>query len=300
MDQQTTTNQKVKQPLQGDMREAIKRSADGYPLLGYCVYWSISEFKITYREFMERLEQAGLPSDLATENNLKSALIQSLKDATKGLKNKFHRKVLDDDKRAVFAIVNSEVDAQNTDVNFSTETKATLNKEHMHIVVEGPDKELIEKHFEQNIGAMDQDRFRNVVLKYLNKHCSAVSIRDRGGVYFVPSTMQTEFDLLGQYFSKFPGCSLDIVPIIDTQEAKHSMWKALVGDVQAELVSLQDDLKDMTVDTQKRSIEHRVEKFKSLRDKVEMYEILLNGTAKELKDSLDQVGTKLHDMLAKD
>ena len=280
-------------------KEAIRHSAEGYPLLGFCCYWSISEFRVTFAEFLKALEDLGISKDIANETQARTALQQAMDEVNEGRKGAFRRKIMDDKKETVFVNVASEVDQINRDVKFETETKAALDKDSKAVVIEGPNRQVIQEKYLQFRGTYTSNQFRTAILRFLRQYCDAITVRDRGGIYFVPSTKKEEFDRLEQLFSRFPGCSIDIIPVIDTAQAKKSIWKGLVGEVEEELNLMSEDMGKLDNDISERSLKLRVERYGKLREKIQDYEVLLTGTATDLKDRLADIQKKLEEKLVK-
>jgi hypothetical protein len=268
--------------------------ADGFPLLGYAVYWSISDINVKYDSFVEMLESLGIPSEIATAVQTKSAVIKAIKSDTKGRKNSFHRSVVDNEAKASFAIVTSStVDEANDDIAFHNETKVVLNKGSKTLEVTGPNSDEIKASFEAFKETYTSDRFRNVVLKLVKNYCQGMSIRERGGVYFIPSSHNDMFTKLESLFKMFPTCQLDVIPVIDTTQAKKSMWKTFVGEITTDIQRAKEDIKALDTDSSDRSLQVRLDRYEKLKDKVENYEMLLNGTATELKAELMSLGSEI-------
>jgi hypothetical protein len=276
------------------IKQTIQTSAEGYPLLGYAIYWSINDVHVRYNDFLQMLDNVDLPTDVATAVQSKSALIKAIKADTKGRKNAFHRGVVDNEAKASFAIVSSAtVDEDNVEVEFQTETKVTLNKGDKTLDVSGPNAATIREAFESFKDTYTSDRFRNVVLKLVKGHLQGMSIRERGGVYFVPASHNDMFDKLQALFAMFPTCTMDVIPVIDTAQAKQSMWKTFVHGITEELSKAKEDMQTLEPDASGRSLQVRLDRYQSLRDKVENYEILLNGTASDLKAELISLGVEI-------
>lgn len=276
------------------VKEQIAKSAEGYPLLGYAVYYTISDINVKHADFVKLLEQIGLPTSVAPAVQAKSATIKAIKSETKGRKGTFHRKAVDNDAKAGFAIVTSQtVDEENVDVEFGTETKVILNKGDKTLEVSGPNADSIKAAYESFKETYTSDRFRNVVLRLIKDHCQGMNIREKGGVYFIPSAHNETFEKLQALFMRFPTCSLDVIPVIDTAQAKKSMWKALVGEVTEDLRKMQEDVQNLEPDASSRSLQVRLERYEELKSKVELYEILLSGTAHELTTELNKIGSEI-------
>lgn len=281
------------------MRTTISRSAEGYPLIGYCVYWSIAGDLVTrYSAFLKHLEECGIPTEVARAPQAKSALIRAMHEQNKGKKTAFHRKVVDDKDIAAFAMVQSNVDRTNLDVDFQTETKISFDKDTKQIRVTGTNADEIAARYEENKDVYNSDNFRAVTLRFIEKYCDSISIRERGGVYFIPAHRLDNFAALQKLFALFPSCSVDVIPVIDTAQAKKSMWKSLIGEVTAEIQAMKDDVVNIDKDSSERSVEIRLARYRALKDKVENYETLLSGTATELKSEVENLSKTLLAKLA--
>lgn len=276
------------------VKEQIAKSAEGYPLLGYAIYYSISDINIKTSEMLKVLESLGLPTSVAPAVQAKSAAIKAIKSETKGRGNTFHRKAMDNEAKAGFAIVTSATtDEENVNVEFNTETRVVLNKGDKTLDVTGPNSDAIKAAYEAYRDTYTSSGFRNVVLKLIKNHCQGMNIRERGGVYFIPSSHNETFEKLQKLFLHFPACSLEIIPVIDTAQAKKSMWKALVGEVTDDLRKMQEDIQNLEQDASERTLQVRLDRYEALKSKVELYEDLLSGTANELNTELAKIGSEI-------
>ena len=274
------------------IRHTIAKSAEGYPLLGVAGYWSNTAFKDTQANVLQRVKELGLNPDAVPEVRGKSAFIRAVEEVAFQKKAK-HIKVADNIAKCAYVIVQTVVDPNNLDATFTTETKAIFHKGSETLTVEGPNDVLIQSLFEEYKTHYYSDQFRDTILRLLAYHTDFMTIRDRGGVYFIPSHNSDIIDRLQKLFEGYPECSLDMIPVIDTGLAKKSVWKSLVGEVTAEISDLKAGIASLETDPSERSVRLRFEQFKKLKEKVANYEMLLQGTALNLKDDLDQVAEAL-------
>lgn len=283
-------------------KDLLAKSAEGFPLLGQVVYWTISDFKIGYWDFIKILQEVGIDTDVANAVQAKSALIKALKDEIKERSNgAFHRNVVDNKEKAGFALVSTHsVDAENVDVNFQTETKVILDKQTKSLRVEGTNAQAIQDKYQDYRNTYTADRFRNVVLKVIFGLAEGIAVRERGGVYFIPAHKQEVFEKLQQLFSHFPGCSLDVLPVIDTKQARGSMWKSFVGDIKDEIASFKEDVESLKSKNSAResTLDTRLKRYRALKEKMENYEILFGGTLNEIKAEVGDLETQIRSMLA--
>lgn len=267
-------------------------------VMGYLVYWSMSTFRIQHPEFVKYLQQVGIdPKKYGKEPTAKSIANQAVKAQTKGVK-KFHRKTEDvEGKRTVYVLVNELVDqAQN--FHHDQESKIAFNKEAKTLQVEGTFKREIESRFEAYQGTYNSEQFRNMALGFVESACQGVSIRDRGGVYFIPISQIEELEKLKALFKLVPGCGIECWPQYDNDEIKKSMWKAVTVDTVTKLQKFNSELDEMQgkkIST--RVMQNRINAFKELKGLVGMYGELLSGTAQELLGGIAGVQQRLKGMI---
>jgi hypothetical protein len=213
-------------------------------------------------------------------------------------------KIIDNKEKTVYVVLDRTVDQVAEQANFSQRTKISFFKPKYEkgkmisgtsVQIEGPGRERIQDLFFKYKGLYTTDQVRTVVLNYIASVLEGIPIRDNGGVYFIPATKEAEFKALEGLFEKLTNCSLEIVPIIDTGKAKASMWKALIGDTEKELKNFEKDLEEVTDlgESSSRMIQSRQEKYQALRSKIENYEMVLSGTAENLKEKLQGIEQKL-------
>jgi hypothetical protein len=279
-------------PVKQVTRSLIASSAEGYPLLGECAYWSLTNINMVFSEFVAKLQEAGISPEIAGEVRSKSALVRAIQKETATRKNSFYR-TIESPAHTLFVIVAQRLDASTANkVDFQTDTQIIFDKKTSQIKVDGYNAQAVHDGYKAEQGFYNVDNAREAILRYLRQECMAISVRDNGGVYFVPSTYSAEFQKLQKFFAFFPQCSLGIIPVIDTAQAKKSMWKSLVGEIEAQLASEKEKLQTNPPTTD-RGIEARLKVFKSLQSKVEMYETLLTGTASSLKTELSSLSALL-------
>lgn len=279
--------------------ELLKKNNEGYPLLGHCAYFTIKEVIVHIDKVREALEKVGLDKDLVRDILPKNATARAMKkiqkeDRASGLKNARYQKI-EQEGQAVFAIANPDVNTNDlTRIEYETRTTAVFDKNSKKGVFHGENKEKGEEFQDVYSNHYNHEQFSQLVRKILEKTCTAISIRQNGGMYFIPVTQEAEFEKLGKFFEAvMPGSSLDSFPIVDARQAKKAMWKSLVGDVKQDLKALSKDLQDLPKEITGKMLAGRLEKYRALSVKVEMYENVLTGTARDLKKELQALAAAL-------
>jgi hypothetical protein len=286
------------------IRKQIAHSAEGYPLLGNCIYWSFSEMKMPTAQFKAMVKGAGFDEKIVQETSKKSAVIAALETLMDGAKLKDRHKVVEDKDMTVWVVVDLIVDAKNKDVSTRTETKVFFYKKDKKVRIESTPEitAKLEDLIKEYESSHTTTQIRSTVLGLLFDECKGVTVRDNGGLYFSPSTYQKQFENLRKLFEKISSigaCSVDVVPVIDTKEAAQAMWKALTAEVNAEIAVLKTDIENLKENPTEKQQELRFNKIRTLNSKVEMYATLFNETSKDLQNSLDGIKNLFLERLSK-
>jgi hypothetical protein len=268
---------------------------EGIPVLGWIVRWDVRNCNMPHADFCNLLEAHGISKDLALVTLDKNAVIRATKEAAKG-KDRFHRKVAEKDAESAFVIASTEVDSAN-DVTFDQETKVIFDKKTHALVVEGAQKDVIEQGYEKFKTMYTSSQVRTVILRYVKRECKALTVGDLGSLYFIPATNAPEMENLQSLVDAMPGMAeLIVLPQPDTSKTRSSMWKVMTDELQSEITRQEKEL-NSRADVTDKMMETRIQRYQEIKNKVEMYETVLNGTASEMKEQLakltDTVRAKL-------
>jgi len=119
----------------------------------------------------------------------------------------------------------------------------------------------------------------------------AVSLRDTGGVYFVPRTHLEEWRQMARAIQCASSHTILGMPCMRTDEAIHAIIDAVTQEAQSETIALEAELASDTLGG--RALESRVHKADEVKSKVTSYESLLGKKLDNLHDALDAVRAKL-------
>ena len=284
-----TKKQNSSKVLKPKLKKGTVTNADGFPIVGWLVNWSAKDFFIRRDELVEALRKVGIDPDIAVEVLPKNAANRAIKEKAKG-KTTFHRKVVDGEDTAAFVIASTEVDETNYDAKFSTETKLKYDKGSKSINVEGMGKDEIKEAFERNKVSYASDQFRAIILRYVKRHCAAITYLETGNIYFVPAFQKDNLDKLINLFSHLgPRVRLVVKEEVDTKQVRKVLWQVTIGELKGDLDSMTDDIKKLGDEITERSFDTRIKKYEDLKARVEMFEMGLEVSAEELKSRLDNL-----------
>lgn len=143
------------------------------------------------------------------------------------------------------------------------------------------------------------EHYKNVIVQAdvsawlvgLMPQCSAVGLRDTGGIYFVPRFAMA---LWGRMLAALRTSSphvISCVPAMRSAEAMDALTEAVTQEARRAADVLERELEDATLG--KRALEHRVESMDDLKAKVEAYEDLMGRSLETLHTGIDQLRAQL-------
>lgn len=273
-------------------------TCDGIPLLGWAVNWSVANTTMPHKDFCALLNKHGLPD--APAILARNAAIRAMDEVQKGKEKATRTEVKNPPKdHVMWVIITVEADAAQ---NIKTETRTVVDfdqKDHS-IKIEGAYVDEIQDKFKMLLASSTEEQVRSSIKRFVTDSkdgCQAVLMQPKLPPYFVPACKAAEMDTLRAIFNDLGNLVTPFVlPIPNVEEARSSMWQATVADLKVEMEALQRDLQDPELSEKK--LQTRLERFKTLQCKAEMYETVLSGTAEELKAGLAAMGSALEKALA--
>lgn len=130
----------------------------------------------------------------------------------------------------------------------------------------------------------------------LMKACKAVSLRDTGGIYFVPRQSLGDWHWMVQAIRAASNHVIFEMPCMRTDDAVRAIVDALTQEAEAEVAALSEEL-DKTIEGETklggRALDSRLAKADRVKEKVASYETLLGTGLATLHSKLDAVRAQL-------
>ena len=207
-------------------------------------------------------------------------------------------------RRGVWAIVDEWVDNQTQDLDHRTLVRVKITKSaggHETIEVEKVNADwatynalhdAIHAEFQRHKGVLAHQDISSWLVKLADK-ANAVSLRDMGGVYFVPRNKvgfwTTIADVLAQVDQK-----VFRIPAMSNSEAVEAILDAITAEAQREAEALEADLlKDGDDALGARALRGRANRCDAVKAKVESYERFLNVKLDDIRAKLDGLRANL-------
>lgn len=116
------------------------------------------------------------------------------------------------------------------------------------------------------------------------RECDAVSLRETGGVYFVPRHAVDEWRRRVDALHGQTSCHVYMVPAMNSEEALDAILQSMIDEAVAFTEQFQSELDGEELG--KKALENRAEKAKVFLDKLARYEKLLGGVAEGKLDAI--------------
>jgi len=270
--------------------------------VGDIVWWTLADARIS-RSHLESvwlaagLSTAHLPEPPTPERALRTAV----REAQVGRREHLVRLGKEDDRELVFAVMLETRDGTG-DVTVVQEARVRLDRvAPARLDSDRPGHELvaaISDAYDRLLNTHTVDDVRRAVLKTLDA-CAAVTLRDHGGVYWVPSPHAQTLRRLKEAVSRIGTSRLDLVPIHESPEATAALGHAARASIEDEIRVLRTEIDGFICEPPGRAstLGRRLEAFEDLRAKARLYESVLEVQLQDLEASLNKLTLEVDDLL---
>jgi len=195
-------------------------------------------------------------------------------------------------KTGTWLVVNEHESIDGDDLVYETDIKVSIN-EVGRLGIEPDDHEQAETlrarftHYLSNIIQADVSAW----LVEMMPKCSAVGLRDTGGIYFVPRFAVPMWDRMLKALREASPHVISCVPAMRSGEAMDALTEAITQEAKRAADVLERELTDASLG--KRALEHRVETMDDIKAKVEAYEDLMGRKLETLHAGIDDLRAQL-------
>ena len=264
----------------------------GLSTIGYFVWWSISDVKIAREDLQQKLNDAGLDYTVP-EVKLRSAFLKAVREVRRNYRNKglLIRQVKKDSEEYIFGLVDEDVDKQSKSLNYAHAANLHFSPVSGRLSCTQPHRahQLIKELYETYVGFLDSDDVRDIILRVVSNAMS-ISVRQRGGIYFLPKTHQYTVSHLEKFVESLPGdCSFMIAPQIDVESSKKAIYKAFVSSLRTQMADFSKELDDGNSLKRTSTLSKRLKEFRTLKNKIEFYRDAMQFQVEELSDDLQSL-----------
>jgi len=270
--------------------------------LGDMVWWTLSDASLDRTSLVAKWTGSGLSADLLPEPpTAEKALRLAVRSSQVGQAEFLVRLAHDGDGELIYAVVREE-NLGGGILAHKQEARVELKKAARAIVSDVPAHTLvraIEDAFTQFLDTHTADDMRRTLVKTL-RTLSAVTLREGGGVYWVPRTHAETVRRLERAVSQLGQSTFHVVPVHQTDDGAKTLGVVARGSLETELTALREELEAFKAQPPDRrsTLQRRLEAFSELRSRAQLYRDILNVQVEDLEQHLTSMAASVEQMLA--
>jgi hypothetical protein len=277
-----------------DLSDIRRHTESAGPHVGDLLWWTLQGARIR-RTDLERLwTGAGLSASLLPEPPTSDkALKTAVRDAQLGVDDHLFRLGKDSREELVFALLHEQRDEAGN-VEHLQVARVRLDKNHTsQLETDNPTHELVRAvllGYDHLLNTHTVDDVRRTLVKTLDA-CAAVTLREHGGVYWVPAQFSETLHRLQSAVWQIGQSRLDIVPIHATPEGTEALGHAAHDGVEAEIATLRAEISSFIETPPERAstLMRRLDRFEDLKQKAQLYHSVLSVQVQDLDLSLEEL-----------
>ena len=270
--------------------------------VGDMLWWTLEDARIGRAHLEEVWTAAGLSTALLPEPPTpEKALRTAVREAAVGQQGHLIRLGKEDDDELVFAVVEEQRDGAGN-VSYRQEARIILRKQATPVLgSDAPDHELVRavrERYEGLLTTHTPDDVRRALVKTLDS-CAAVTLREHGGVYWVPAPFAATLRLLQVAVAGIGASRIDVVPVHASPEASAALGNAARSALEQDLAALTAEIDAFLQEPPDRvsTLTRRLATFDELRAKARLYHSVLQVQVSDLDARLDELTRHVEGML---
>lgn len=273
----------------------VMQKLTGFELLGEIITWNAkADASHTHKSVVQALKDSDLDETVARELLPRFAFSRACK---KLAEERIVNVLNEDSDTMTFQFNRKELRGETWD--FPLETKLQLNKTTGKITCQLPQLEgAAQKELDRCMEARTTADITKIVQTLFDRKADLFPIRDQGGAYFVPKEHSDFVSKIEHFLHRLNGSILRF-PVPAGTDSGNKAVQLSVGEALAKLIQEHDDeVKSFTINTRADTIEHRAEKIKATRVRIEAYANYLGDKQAELLAAVDSAKKELADKIA--
>lgn len=269
--------------------------------LGDMVWWTLSDASTPRADLEAIWSGVGLSMSLLPESpTAEKAFKTAARSCQVGVPDKLIRLGKDEEDELVFAVVH-ETRTGDGSVHHHQEARVILNRAAEQVASDVPDHALVQAirdAYQLLRHTHTADDVRRAIVKAL-RSWAAVTLREGGGVYWVPRTYSREVRRLEEAIGRIGSSHLYVIPVHHTSAGVDTLGEVAKGSLEAELAALQQELQAFQAHPPERAstLERRLEAFTALRSRAQLYRDILKVHVDDLEAQLDTMAGTVASLL---
>ena len=266
--------------------------------LGDIIFWTLADARIDCLTLQSiwPLDPALLPDAPTAERALKLAV----REAQVGQQGRLIRLGKEDETEVIFCIVREERHPDGS-LTYSQEARVHLDRQREVLTADAPSHDIvatITAGFQTFKNTHPPDDVRRAIVKALHSF-AAVTLREGGGVYWVPAPFAEKVRQLQAAIEKIGSSRVYILPVHKSAEAEKTLGEIAKGSIEGELAALQSEIAQFVAVPPDRAstLVRRFDAFSALRTRAQLYRTVLSVEVQDLDRQLDLLAAAVEQML---
>jgi hypothetical protein len=269
--------------------------------VGDLLWWTLEDARVNRRRLETVWANAGLsPDHLPEPPTPEKALKTAVRESQVGVSDYLIRLGKEDTQEVVFAVVQERRDGAGN-VSHQQEARISLYRSSpSSLSTDAPEHDLVKAvaaAYDKLLNTHTPDDIRRALLKTLSS-CAAVTLREHGGVYWVPAPYAETLRRLQEAVSNIGRSRVDIIPIHATAEGQQALATAASAAIHDDLQALTEEIQHFLVEPPRPStLTRRLEAFDALRQRAQLYHSILQVQVSDLEAKLTELTSHVQGLL---
>jgi len=294
--------------------------SNGLSVIGYFVWWTVSNQRISREDMQQLIDAAGIKDARGKpfrvpEAQYRSSFLKAVREVRGQNKNKgiLIQKIRKTADAYLFGLVDEAVNEYSESLQYAHSATLRFSPHTGNLDVDTSHRgfDLVKERYTEYKDYLNSDDVRAIVLTLLQQ-IPTISVRQRGGIYFVPEKFAGDVERLEALVGSLPGSGngdltkvstgtvngsyLAVAPQIDTEKSKKAIYKAFVASLKSRMESFENDLEDDGL-KQKHALRNRLREFKEMKEEIGFYRDALEFQVEDLTDALTALTQKVKQKL---
>ncbi len=267
--------------------------------LGSLLWWSLNGNRIEHDKLADLAGRHGLdakylPSEIKPTQAFRRAWRHASTKLPKGL---MLRPIAESSDLVTVGLVRERANEAARDLEYDLLTRVTFDKVANRISYEAENQVTadIQRLYLHHMAHTTED-IRSILTAFLSE--AGVSLRDSGGVNFIPASHQATLDALCSVVEAAGRNTTFLLPIVDTPEGKKTLRSVAKRTLDDEIQQLQQELGKFNPEKVRQStLERKLEGFEDLRARVSLFSRVLSFKADSLTKKISGIQATLRQQL---
>ena len=275
--------------------------ARGGELIGTLCWWTLSEVRVARAHLEAVWMAAGLDPFLLPEPPTpEKALKLAARQAQLGRPDLLVRLGKEDEREVVFAVVR-ERHLSNGNLDYVQEARVVLVRTTGDLASDDPHHDVVaamQTGYRELLHTHQSDDVRRAIMRVLDR-CASVTLRESGGVYWVPAQFSTEVRRLQNAIEQVGSSKMQLLPVHRSADAERTLGEVARGSIEGEIASLAAELEAFLAAPPSRTstLTNRLEAFEQLKARGQLYSSVLHVSFLDLEDKLAALTQSVEQML---